>query len=101
NYDANNRKKLKKQDIENLPQPLMFTNDITDILQRIERHQVQTIGQVGNQLLWPVNRAQSLSLLAHFCQVCLPLFGQFQDAMTTEHDSKWSLYHSRISFSLN
>ncbi|TCN77136.1 deoxyribodipyrimidine photolyase-related protein [Vibrio crassostreae] len=101
NYDANNRKKLKKQDIEKLPQPLMFTNDITDILQRIERHHVQTIGQVGNQLLWPVNRAQSLSLLAHFCQVCLPLFGHFQDAMTTEHDSRWSLYHSRISFSLN
>ncbi|CAK1723252.1 deoxyribodipyrimidine photolyase-related protein [Vibrio crassostreae] len=101
NYDANNRKKLKKQDIEKLPQPLMFTNDITGILQRIERHHVQTIGQVGNQLLWPVNRAQSLSLLAHFCQVCLPLFGHFQDAMTTEHDSRWSLYHSRISFSLN
>ncbi|WP_299140904.1 cryptochrome/photolyase family protein [uncultured Vibrio sp.] len=101
NYDANNRKKLKKQDIENLPQPLMFANDISSILERIERHQVETIGQVGNQLLWPVNRAQSLSLLAHFCQVCLPLFGHFQDAMTTEHDSKWSLYHSRISFSLN
>ncbi|CAK2401221.1 cryptochrome/photolyase family protein [Vibrio crassostreae] len=101
NYDANNRKKLKKQDIDNLPQPLMFANDISSILERIERHQVETIGQVGNQLLWPVNRAQSLSLLAHFCQVCLPLFGHFQDAMTTEHDSKWSLYHSRISFSLN
>ncbi|EDK26768.1 hypothetical protein VSWAT3_06801 [Vibrionales bacterium SWAT-3] len=101
NYDANNRKKLKKQDIENLPQPLMFANDISPILERIERHQVVTIGQVGDQLLWPVNRAQSLSLLAHFCQVCLPLFGHFQDAMTVEHDSKWSLYHSRLSFSLN
>ncbi|MEC7939789.1 MAG: cryptochrome/photolyase family protein [Pseudomonadota bacterium] len=101
NYDANNRKKLKKQDIENLPQPLMFSNDISSILERIERHQVATIGQVGDQLLWPVNRAQSLSLLAHFCQVCLPLFGHFQDAMTVEHDSKWSLYHSRLSFSLN
>ncbi|MCZ4311739.1 cryptochrome/photolyase family protein, partial [Vibrio atlanticus] len=41
------------------------------------------------------------SLLAHFCQVCLPLFGRFQDAMTGQHDAKWSLYHSRISFSLN
>ncbi|MCC5487720.1 cryptochrome/photolyase family protein [Vibrio lentus] len=101
NYDANNRKKLKKQDIDNLPQPLMFANDLSEILKRIEHHQVQTIGEVGEQLLWPVNRAQSLSLLAHFCQVCLPLFGQFQDAMTTEHDSKWSLYHSRLSFSLN
>ncbi|MCG9552596.1 cryptochrome/photolyase family protein [Vibrio sp. Isolate31] len=101
NYDANNRKKLKKQDIENLPQPLMFANNISSILERIERHQVATIGQVGDQLLWPVNRAQSLSLLAHFCQVCLPLFGHFQDAMTVEHNSKWSLYHSRLSFSLN
>ncbi|MCC4774158.1 cryptochrome/photolyase family protein [Vibrio cyclitrophicus] len=101
NYDANNRKKLKKRDIANLPQPLMFANDISDLLKRIERHHVQTIGEVGEQLLWPVNRAQSLSLLAHFCQVCLPLFGQFQDAMTTEHDSKWSLYHCRLSFSLN
>ncbi|CAH7003686.1 cryptochrome/photolyase family protein [Vibrio sp. 99K-1] len=101
NYDANNRKKLKKQDIVNLPQPLVFANDISSILERIERHQVATIGQVGDQLLWPVNRAQSLSLLAHFCQVCLPLFGHFQDAMTVEHDSKWSLYHSRLSFSLN
>lgn len=101
NYDASNRKKLKKQDIENLPQPLMFANDISSILERIERHQVATIGQVGDQLLWPVNRAQSLSLLAHFCQVCLPLFGHFQDAMTVEHDAKWSLYHSRLSFSLN
>lgn len=101
NYDASNRKKLKKQDIENLPQPLMFANDISSILERIERHQVATIGQVGDQLLWPVNRAQSLSLLAHFCRVCLPLFGHFQDAMTVEHDAKWSLYHSRLSFSLN
>lgn len=101
NYDANNRKKLKKQDIGNLPQPLMFANNISDILKRIERHHVKTIGGVDSQLLWPVNRAQSLSLLAHFCQVCLPLFGQFQDAMTTEHDARWSLYHSRLSFSLN
>ncbi|PTP05625.1 cryptochrome/photolyase family protein [Vibrio splendidus] len=101
NYDANNRKKLKKQDIESLPQPLMFANDISVILERIERHQIKTIGEVGDQLLWPVNRVQSLSLLSHFCQVCLPLFGKFQDAMTTEHDSKWSLYHSRLSFSLN
>ncbi|MCV5960188.1 cryptochrome/photolyase family protein, partial [Escherichia coli] len=27
--------------------------------------------------------------------------GRFQDAMTAEHESKWSLYHSRLSFSMN
>ncbi len=101
NYDANNRKKLKKADIAQLPTPLMFSNDINDIRKRLERHGVQTIGTVMEPLLWPVNRSQALNLLAHFCQVCLPSFGTFQDAMTSEHPSKWSVYHSRISFALN
>lgn len=101
NYDANNRNKLKPTDIEQLPGPLMFSVPIDAILERIERHKISTLGKIGPTLLWPVNRNQSLSLLAHFCQVCLPLFGRFQDAMTTQHSAKWSLYHSRLSFSLN
>lgn len=101
NYDANNRKKLKPADIEQLPEPLMFANDVNDILQRLERHEVKTIGHIDGSLLWPVNRSQALNLLAHFCQVCLPLFGTFQDAMTKQHKAKWSLYHSRLSFALN
>ncbi|UAB73728.1 cryptochrome/photolyase family protein [Vibrio sp. SCSIO 43132] len=101
NYDANNRKKLKPADIDQLPEPLMFANDITTILERIERHGVVTMGNIGEQLLWPVNRSQALNLLAHFCQICLPLFGTFQDAMTSQHKAKWSLYHSRLSFAIN
>ncbi|WP_260261670.1 cryptochrome/photolyase family protein [Vibrio intestinalis] len=101
NFDANNRNKLKVKDIDELPEPLMFSNDVSAILQRLDRHDVSTIGQASKMLLWPINRAQSLSLLAHFCRVCLPRFGQFQDAMTKNASSQWSLYHSRLSFALN
>ncbi|QXO18200.1 MULTISPECIES: cryptochrome/photolyase family protein [Vibrio] len=101
NYDASNRNKLKAKDIQQLPQPLLFGLDVSDIRERLKRHNIPTIGRLDGKLIWPVNRAQSLSLLAHFCQVCLPRFGQFQDAMTAQHESKWSLYHSRLSFALN
>ncbi|WCP69179.1 cryptochrome/photolyase family protein [Vibrio tubiashii] len=101
NYDANNRNKLKPIDIEQLPLPLMFENQINPILERLKRHRIKTIGHTVECLLWPINRNQSLSLLAYFCQVCLPNFGRFQDAMTSQHSSKWSLYHSRLSFSIN
>ncbi|WP_418114011.1 cryptochrome/photolyase family protein [Vibrio scophthalmi] len=101
NFDASNRNKLKSQDIEQLPQPMLFGTKTCEVLQRLKRHNINTIGSIGDQLIWPINRSQSLSLLAYFCQICLPLFGRFQDAMTQEHNAKWSLYHSRLSFSLN
>ncbi|WP_394126857.1 cryptochrome/photolyase family protein [Vibrio hepatarius] len=101
NYDANNRNKLKPADVDELPIPLMFENNISEIIARLNRNNVQTIGSVSERLLWPINRNQSLSLLAHFCRVCLPNFGRFQDAMTDQHPSQWSLYHSRLAFSLN
>jgi deoxyribodipyrimidine photolyase-related protein len=39
-----------------------------------------------------------LALLAFFLENCLPQFGTYEDAM---HPSYWSIYHSRLSFSLN
>ena len=48
--------------------------------------------------MWPVNRSESLELLDFFIENCLPLFGTLQDAMTKK---SWSIYHARISFSLN
>lgn len=101
NFDADNRQKLKKADLTQIPQPLIFSNDISAILDRLKRHQIETIGQTTNQLLWPISRAQSQSLLEYFCQYGLPLFGRFQDAMTSQHPHQWSLYHSRLSFALN
>ncbi len=101
NYDASNRNKLKPKDIEQLPQPLVFSLNVQPIIERLHRHNIRTIGTLSGELIWPVNRAQSLSLLAHFCRVCLPHFGRFQDAMIGQHPAQWSLYHSRLAFSLN
>lgn len=106
NYDQNNRNKLKPADLVEIPTPLMFANDISEILERIERHNIKTIGYATDEVLWPVNYKQATELLTFFCQTCLPKFGKFQDSMTGklslfDEDRGWSLYHSRISFALN
>lgn len=106
NFDHDNRKKLSPQDIEQLPQPLCFDNDVKQINERLARHNIAFIGHQPPRLLWPVNRTQAVDLLQHFCRICLPNFGRFQDAMTCQADDllgdrQWSLYHSRLSFALN
>lgn len=106
NFDSANQNKLKPSEFDSVPTPLLFANDVTDILKRLERHNVSMIGQANNQLLWPVNRQQANELLVFFCRYCLPLFGKFQDAMTCKLDDmltqkEWSLFHSRLSFALN
>lgn len=101
NYDADNRSKLKKNDLAEIPAPLKFENDVSEILERVKRHKVKTIGKADNELLWPVTRAQAKQLLAFFCSELLPKFGTFQDAMTANSAHSWSLYHSRLSFALN
>ena len=101
NFDSENRQKLKPTDLDAIPQPLVFSNDISVILKRIKRHKIAYIGNVGPSLIWPINRQQALQQLDFFCTHCLPYFGRFQDAMTHQSDRKWSLYHARISFALN
>ena len=101
NFDTENRKKLKPAEIEVLPKPLLFRNDVSDILERLERNGVNHFGQAQQKLIWPVTRRQALRLLDHFCSHCLKDFGRFQDAMTKESSAGWSLYHSRLSFALN
>ncbi len=101
NYDGENREKIKPNALQHIPQPLLFANPITDKLERIKNHNVDTFGSCDDTLLWPVTRQQSLQLLEHFCRHCLALFGRFQDAMTCQHPSQWTLYHSRLSFALN
>ena len=101
NFDAENRKKLKKQDIDALPAPLVFANDVKAIISRLERHKVKTIGVKAESIMWPINRDQALAQLKFFCDTCLPHFGTFQDAMTCNSPHRWSLYHARISFALN
>jgi deoxyribodipyrimidine photolyase-related protein len=101
NYDDENREKLKPADLEELPEPLLFDNDVEPILQRIDSYDIDHFGERRLSSLWPVNRSQALELLGYFCKTCLPRFGRFQDAMTCQHEHRWSLYHSRLSFAMN
>lgn len=101
NFDSDNRQKLKPADLNHIPEPLMFSNDLSAIVKRINTHNIDYFGHCDQNLLWPVSRAQSLALLEHFCDNCLALFGRFQDAMTCQHPQQWTLYHSRLSFALN
>lgn len=101
NYDAQNRNKLKADDLEQIPKPKVFKNDVSDILARLDSHNVAYFGEVRDTLETVVTRRQARTLLRYFCEECLPLFGRFQDAMTANSPHAWSLYHSRLSFAMN
>ena len=97
NYDDENRKKLPK-DHKPTP-PLVFNNNVSEIILEIKKTDIKTIGNIdAENFIWPINRKQSLDLLDFFVNECLALFGSYQDAMIP---NEWSLYHARLSFSLN
>lgn len=97
NFDAENRKKLPKN--HRPVEPLTFDKDVTDVYQLIIKEGIATIGNVNpKNFIWPTSREESLALLAFFVEHCLPLFGTYEDTM---HPSYWSIYHSRLSFSMN
>jgi deoxyribodipyrimidine photolyase-related protein len=97
NFDADNRKKLPAN--HKATAAFIFSNDVSDILAEIKKSNVKTIGNIdAANFIWPISRKQSLSLLHFFVTECLPLFGTYEDAMTP---TEWSLYHSRLSFSMN
>ncbi|HCM05019.1 MAG TPA: cryptochrome/photolyase family protein, partial [Oceanospirillales bacterium] len=82
NFDADNRNNFKEDDLDAIPEPLVFANDVNDIIERLNRHKIPCMGKPETTLLWPCSRAQSREILQYFCTVCLPNFGRFQDAMT-------------------
>lgn len=103
NYDKENQKKIPKK--QTVPEPFVLSNNVSDIDEMLLSKQVKTMGNADPEaLIWPVTRKQSKQLLAHFCEFGLPNFGRYQDTMTTPSMlpyAHWSLYHSRLSFSLN
>ncbi|EOR94999.1 Putative deoxyribodipyrimidine photolyase protein [Arcticibacter svalbardensis MN12-7] len=97
NFDADNRKKLPAN--HKATPPFVYANDVSEIVDAIKETTIKTIGTIdAKNLIWPVTRAQALEQLAFFVRECLPLFGTYQDAMTPH---EWSLYHSRLSFTMN
>ncbi|MFO8086128.1 MAG: cryptochrome/photolyase family protein, partial [Desulfobacterales bacterium] len=97
NYDQHNRNRYDKA--VPVPRAKVFNNDVSDIVEMINRCGVKTFGNIEpDNLIWPVSRKQSLELLGDFTHKRLPYFGTYQDAMTSE---SWAIFHSRLSFSLN
>lgn len=97
NFDASNRQKLPKN--HTLPPPKLFQRNVSTLVALVESSGVKTIGRIrADAFPWPLTRAEGLEMLEHFAEELLPLFGDFQDAMTTEC---WTVYHSRLSFLMN
>lgn len=97
NFDHENRNKLPNNHLP--PNPIVFSHDFTELEAGIAHAGIKTIGSVdAAHFIWPVNREESLLVLHWFLHEALPYFGKFQDALTQK---SWSVYHSRLSFSLN
>ncbi|MFN4079718.1 MAG: cryptochrome/photolyase family protein [Saprospiraceae bacterium] len=97
NYDAENRKKLPKNEV--IPPAPGFGRDLSDLTRMIRDAGVRTIGSIRPQAFdWPLTREEGLQVLQDFNRLRLARFGDYQDAMS-ERD--WLLFHSRLSFSLN
>ncbi len=97
NYDQSNRKKWKGT--PEIPPALVFENDVSEIVEDIERAGIETIGNwSGGWFPFPVNKQQAELQLQYFCEHLLPHFGDFQDAL---HTQEQFLFHSRISFAMN
>jgi deoxyribodipyrimidine photolyase-related protein len=97
NYDKANRKKLPKTHA--VAPPYLLEQDVRVIYKDIQEAKLSFIGNIDPKaFVWPMNRKDALAVLEDFLVRMLPYFGLYQDAMHQEH---WSLYHSRLSFSLN
>ena len=97
NYDAENRKALPKG--MSLPrrdrfEPDEITRGVMDLVQRRFAEHFGELDGFG----WAVTRKDALEALEHFITVCLPDFGDFQDAMKSGEDF---LFHSLVSPYLN
>jgi deoxyribodipyrimidine photolyase-related protein len=97
NYDRENRKSLPAG--QAVTAPKLFDHDLSLLNDMLAACRVETIGSIeAEHVVWPLDRSESLQLLDFFLKHCLADFGNYQDAMHSDH---WSLFHSRLSFSLN
>lgn len=97
NYDKSNRNKWKG-DVE-IPNYKLFKNDVSDIVEDIQKAKIETIGRFETKTFsYPITRIQALEQLKYFCETLLIHFGDYQDAMHTEEEY---LFHSRLSFAVN
>ncbi|QDC44711.1 cryptochrome/photolyase family protein [Methylophilus medardicus] len=99
NYDHDNRQPLGKQGPQDLPSLPVFAADaITqEVMAMVSTRFADHPGALA-PFVWPVNREQALTLLAHFITHKLPQFGPYQDAMWQDTPYLW---HSLLASALN
>lgn len=97
NFDSDNRKKWKGQP----PVPEAFsvspdaiTREVMTLVGREFAHHFGSLEGFG----YAVTREEALNALAHFIEHRLPVFGDYQDAMSDQEDI---LFHSLLSPYLN
>ncbi|MFN4146070.1 MAG: cryptochrome/photolyase family protein [Runella sp.] len=97
NYDGSNRKPFKGQ-----PSQIPIhqcAHDYREIEREIQKAGVSCFGRsLAERFPWPTTRKQCLEALAFFLRYLFPHFGDYQDAMHSQH---WVLFHSKLSFGLN
>lgn len=97
NFDKENRETFPKE--YNRVHPLVFEKDFSRLFSTINYAGIKSFGDpMAENFHWPVNRKESLALLDFFLEYLLPYFGKYQDVMSAEDRT---LFHSRLSFSLN
>ncbi|GAB4421218.1 MAG: cryptochrome/photolyase family protein [Bacteroidia bacterium] len=97
NYDADNRRRYDGR--VPVPPPYTSPRDVSDLVAMLRDAGVATFGQIdAARFGWPVTRTEALAALDHFVEACLPFFGTYQDALSSQHGF---LFHARLSFVLN
>ncbi len=97
NFDQENRKKYDGK--VPLKAPLMFKKDVSAIYELLNSMQVAYFGNIKEKEFdHPTTREEALQVLDFFCDLLLPSFGTYEDAMLKEHAT---LFHSKLSFCLN
>ncbi|MDX1918919.1 MAG: cryptochrome/photolyase family protein [Candidatus Caenarcaniphilales bacterium] len=99
NYDKENRQSLSGFSAIQIKYTPDFEPDsITqEVIEEVEKFFPNHYGK-SEAFRYAVNREQALKSLRIFSRESLPLFGNYQDAMSVKH---WHLYHSLLSYLLN
>ncbi len=99
NFDADNRAAYPAKGPGDIEAPARFEPDAitVEVLALVHKHFSEHPGSLES-FAWAVTREQALAALAHFIQLRLPHFGQYQDAMWTNTPFGW---HSLVAASLN
>ncbi|MCW6508041.1 cryptochrome/photolyase family protein [Lichenifustis flavocetrariae] len=97
NFDTDNRRPLPGD--QPVPVRLRFEPDATTrtVIEMVRRRFGNNFGDL-EPFGWAVTRAQACAALDHFITDCLPVFGDYQDAMKT---GEGFLFHGVISPYLN